>query len=176
MATYRRLAVTEPFTAYWLSPPPALTLANLPGIAGMSMATEAVYLHGRRAAGGAPQRLVFVTPYSMPRVQLPSDRTNPRHFLTFYVGVVQLPGFWGSAADLREVGSKTFRFERLNDAPFGKLQYYAGQSDPADRSHFTIEYAINGERGTIDGWLRMDDTVDLVVRDGPAVADRSGDR
>jgi hypothetical protein len=45
---------------------------------------------------------------------------------------------------------------------------FAGQADPNDASHFTIEYEWpSGVRGTIDGWLRDDDHVDLQIRPGP---------
>jgi hypothetical protein len=48
------------------------------------------------------------------------------------------------------------------------FRLHAGQPDPADASHFTIEYEINSGSGTIDGWLQDDDTVKVKVRDGPA--------
>ena len=35
-----------------------------------------------------------------------------------------------------------------------QLRLFAGQADPADESHFTIDYEVDGDRGTIDGWLR----------------------
>jgi hypothetical protein len=44
------------------------------------------------------------------------------------------------------------------DRPPGKsLRFYAGQADPKDPSHFTIDYDFDGQRGTIDGWLTDDD-------------------
>jgi hypothetical protein len=43
---------------------------------------------------------------------------------------------------------------------------YAGQIDPADSSHFTIEYVWpDGVHGFLDGYLRAD-RVDLAVRPG----------
>ena len=36
---------------------------------------------------------------------------------------------------------------------------YAGQPDPADPSHFTIDYERHGERKTVDAWLQDDDTL-----------------
>jgi hypothetical protein len=35
-----------------------------------------------------------------------------------------------------------------------ELRFFAGQPDPTDESHFTIDYELDGDRGTIDGWLR----------------------
>lgn len=52
------------------------------------------------------------------------------------------------------------------------VRLYEGRPDPADRSHFTIDYELDGVRGTIDGWLRDDGTLTLLHRDGPAQRDR----
>ena len=46
-----------------------------------------------------------------------------------------------------------------------KVKLYAGRPDPADPSHFTIDYEIDGRRATVDGWLRDDDAVDLTPSD-----------
>ena len=60
------------------------------------------------------------------------------------------------------------------------VRMFAGQPDLNDASHFTIHYEINGESGTIDGWLedREDNgrvgyaSVRLDIRDGPALLDQ----
>lgn len=53
--------------------------------------------------------------------------------------------------------------------PAGKrLRVFAGQADPADPTHFTIQYELGGEPGVLDGFLRNDGLVDLRVRSGPA--------
>jgi hypothetical protein len=44
------------------------------------------------------------------------------------------------------------------------VRIYAGQSDPADASHFTIEYVKGDGRHIIDGWLAEDDQVLLEER------------
>jgi len=50
----------------------------------------------------------------------------------------------------------------------GYLRFFSGRIDPADPSHFTIDYdvalvhdpqAIPILHGTIDGWLRDDDSI-----------------
>ena len=66
------------------------------------------------------------------------------------------------------------------------MRYFAGQVDPADPSHFTIDFTCDPRddseggppastqpsppamivHGTIDGYLRADDTVDLLPRQG----------
>ena len=41
---------------------------------------------------------------------------------------------------------------------------YAGQLDPMNPSHLTIDYDLNGHRSTIDGWLDNNDQLKLVDR------------
>jgi hypothetical protein len=43
--------------------------------------------------------------------------------------------------------------------------------DANDPSHFTAAYSIDDVRGTIEGWLRDDGTLDVAVRDGPFAGD-----
>jgi len=52
------------------------------------------------------------------------------------------------------------------------FRFYAGQPDPADPSHFTIDYDLNGQRGTIHGYLRNDDSIQLKPAAGKTVGDR----
>jgi hypothetical protein len=44
------------------------------------------------------------------------------------------------------------------------FRLFAGQPDPADESHFTIRYDLDGKSNVIDGWLMPDDTVKLEPR------------
>lgn len=39
------------------------------------------------------------------------------------------------------------------------LRIFAGQPDPVDPSHFTVDYSFHGQRGRIDGQLNDDDTI-----------------
>jgi hypothetical protein len=48
---------------------------------------------------------------------------------------------------------------------FVSAELFFGQPDPADASHFTIDFEVEGRKGVIDGWLRDDDTVQLKLRD-----------
>jgi hypothetical protein len=50
-----------------------------------------------------------------------------------------------------------------------KFQVLNGQPDPKDESHFWFIYVLDGERGTVDGWLRDDGSVVCKIRDGPAL-------
>jgi hypothetical protein len=47
----------------------------------------------------------------------------------------------------------------------GPLRLFAGQPDPNDASHFTIDYQIGEARGVIDGWLKEDGSVLLEKRE-----------
>ena len=46
------------------------------------------------------------------------------------------------------------------------LRFYAGQVDPKDPSHVTIEYVLNGRRDTVDVHLADDDFLRIVPRSG----------
>ena len=50
---------------------------------------------------------------------------------------------------------------------FGDLTFFAGQPDPADASHFTLDHQTPAGRGTIDGRLQPDDTIQFVATTGP---------
>jgi hypothetical protein len=45
---------------------------------------------------------------------------------------------------------------------------YAGRVDPSDSSHLIVDYDIDGNKCTIDGWLKPDDTMSFSIRSGPA--------
>jgi hypothetical protein len=55
-----------------------------------------------------------------------------------------------------------------------RLRVYAGQPDPADESHFTIGYRLDGRDGVIDGWLK-DDGLSLRPREGTWSFSASGE-
>ncbi|MDB5332053.1 MAG: hypothetical protein JWP03_3204 [Phycisphaerales bacterium] len=88
--------------------------------------------------------------------------------------IVAVDGFATGAADLRlalavfEPGSLAARPRIISDMESNSLQkigdlraerVYAGQLDPADPSHFTILYQTANGNGTLDGWLKDDDSV-----------------
>jgi len=50
---------------------------------------------------------------------------------------------------------------------------FAGQADPHDLSHFTIQFEWHGRRSVVDGWLHDDDTVSMRVREPIAAKDGS---
>jgi hypothetical protein len=45
-----------------------------------------------------------------------------------------------------------------------------GQIDPADDSRVIVPYSLNGNAGTIEGFIQSNGYVRMRVREGPAVA------
>jgi hypothetical protein len=79
-------------------------------------------------------------------------------------GEIQFPWTWtppgpGQAERFQIKSPQTFRF-------------YAGQPDPADPSHFTIDYDLNGKRGTIHGRLKENGRLELTPAAGLLVGAR----
>jgi hypothetical protein len=55
--------------------------------------------------------------------------------------------------------------------PRDQFRIYAGQTDPADASHFTIDYEFDGAKGTIHGRLKDDGVVELKPESGTIVGE-----
>lgn len=72
--------------------------------------------------------------------------------------VWKIPWHWVPAADGKP--------PEIRLDPKDQFRFYAGQPDSADPSHFTIDYDLDGKRGTIDGRLKDDGTVSLEPREG----------
>jgi hypothetical protein len=158
-------------------------------------ATALVFMHGRRAAGRA-QRLVVVTVgATMPIAVDNNPPDQPFDFRVYKVhgfaaasfaysaegeavwdglnhskalsigddsSGVEMPGHWLPPASPGEPG--TLRVDYRD-----QLRVFAGQPDPADPSHFTIAYDLDGRPGIIDGWLKPDGSVQLEPRVGKRV-------
>jgi hypothetical protein len=97
-----------------------------------------LFLHGRATPSGT--RCLVVIEFALARsehgphlcatlVEAGSLRRNARHHGPFAV------------------------FEDADVCPSPRKRFFAGQPDPDDESHFTIDYEIDGTRGTLDGWL-----------------------
>jgi hypothetical protein len=67
----------------------------------------------------------------------------------------------------------TWENGRIDVQPGGVFRLYAAQVDPADPSHFTINYAIDNQRNTIDGYLKNDNQILFVPRAGRIVRKNS---
>jgi len=109
-----------------------------------------------RAAGNAP-----------PRSRLSPQRITSGRDLLFGLNVIGC----AYASLHRDTSGPAFTRTLWHPPPgppdFGDLTFFAGQPDPADGSHFTIDYQTPAGRGKIDGWLQPDDTIKFQVTSGP---------
>jgi hypothetical protein len=107
-----------------------------------------LFLHERRSKSGV-RRLVVV------RRTPPGGRMSWDIPLSFNVTLIEPAGLSGpprmDGFDLPDAVPPRFGDGSPNPP---LLRLFAGQPDPADESHFTIEYEVDADRGTIDGWLR----------------------
>jgi hypothetical protein len=119
-----------------------------------------LFLHERRSRGGG-RRLVAV---DFQRAQgWAGDQ------LTAIVRVFE-PSAGFSWARLLTNSAQNLSSEPLE---WKRLRIFSGQPDGGDESHFTIGYLADGKAGTIDGWLRADDSVVLEVHsDAPTTQAR----
>lgn len=134
-----------PGSGYVMRPGGVFHQLNIPGFP-----SDALFLHARRRPDGQ-QRVVWVTiGYASTangiRLQLESDVLIP--------GTTLNPGRRVSAT------SGPLLADSNGNAP----RIYAGQPDPADESHFTMQFEFpDGRSGTIYGRLTHRDTVDLQI-------------
>jgi hypothetical protein len=133
--------------------------------------TPVLFLHERSTKRGT-RRLVCVTFEGWVGGDLPflGERSfEPVSLLGGHrSGLGVFPWFIGDAAELSGLakagGAVTVQ----------KIRFYAGQFDPSDQSHFTVEFENDGKKGIIDGWLLDDPSakegvkVKLAVRNAPA--------
>lgn len=163
----------RPFCVATLEAPPGLIRLD-PGFRGMGTA----FLHRRRSPA-AHVRLVVVT------CSTRGGGTNGAYYSSIYAGSAAVPAGWiggelrWTRTTLVSLGDVDPFFDVSTDPPTARPTFvlYAGQPDPADESHFTIAFQFHGSYdrdwrpGTIDGWLRDDDSVRLAVRDPAQYAD-----
>jgi hypothetical protein len=123
---------------------------EIPGLRISFNGGPALFLHGRRTADGV-DRLVDVGLMALQDCEhLRADVLVPMS---------------NHEPEPRHAGQSDLVIQRWHDEP---ITFMVGQPDPADPSHFTIGYTMNGQAGTIDGWLTDGRTVKMQVRDGPA--------
>jgi hypothetical protein len=115
---------------------------------------DTVFVHEMVRPDGA-HRLVHI----FPRNRMTTLYRETPFFLT---GEAYEPGSWGN--DPRYI-SRTTRLFLLPNNPFPvQFKIYSGQFDPANPSHLTIDYEVQGARHTIDGWLDNNDNLLLAKR------------
>ena len=87
------------------------------------------------------------------------DTADPRYDLTY---TIYVPAGFLSAP--RKMGAGV----RLGDPVVWHIDYALGQIDPADPSHFTINWKAGALTGVFDGRLTDDDRIVVTERKGPA--------
>ena len=126
----------------------------------------AVFLHAPRAKSGE-RMLVCAYPYDFitHRRSLPQQFNGDSPDLS--VQVIRPATLLSNS---ERPFAKEMNVARLLGHPFGTVRIFAGQVDPNDDSHFTIQYETPTGKGTIDGYLQPDEHVRMQYRDGPALA------
>jgi hypothetical protein len=112
---------------------------------------QTLFLHERISPGGH-RRLVFVE----------SIMTNALAITAGFIPRVIVPGTpWSPARELTMANQIHFSGRYI------EAQFYFGQPDPSNASHFTIDFDVkeSGRHGTIDAWLNDDETVTFKLRD-----------
>jgi hypothetical protein len=107
-----------------------------------------VFLHERSSKSGV-RRLVVV------RRTPPGHRMSwdiPLAFNIRLLELVGMSGLPGNRLDYVPDAVPSHFGDGSSNGPL--LRFFTGQADPVDESHFTIDYEVDGDRGTIDGWLR----------------------
>jgi len=112
---------------------------------------QSLFLHERISPSGH-RRLVFVE----------TIMTNALSIKAGLIPRVIAPGTPGSPA--RDL---TLQKQIMFSGRYIEAQFYFGQVDPSDASHFTIDFDVKeeGRHGTIDAHLQDDDTITFKLRD-----------
>lgn len=119
-------------------------------------AAPPVFMH-RRTSPGGNERLVVV---QISTVGGGADPYNRIVFVPYVEGIATPKGRHFVAGAATIPGLEMYRH------PGDWTAVVEGRPDPADPSHFTIDYSHNNTPGTLDGWLNDDDTVTLSPREG----------
>ena len=120
----------------------------------------AAFVHARDA--GAGPRLVIVAIDCRARLEAQLKYGPGTPLLT--AQVLRPAGILSTPEVLR---TTPLHLPELLSAPRGALRLYAGQPDPNDASHFTIDFVTPTTKGTIDAHLQSDDSIKYTFRSNP---------
>lgn len=140
-AAYVKLGTAACYLQKVLNEPPRLPFGNGP---------PTLFIHGRRSPDGT--RMLVLVPL------MALEDTEEVRADTFAPVTDDEPGLYHRAESQLV----------LRRWPHDRMTFMSGQADPNDESHFTIQYRLSDQSGTIDGWLADDGSVKMKVRDGPA--------
>lgn len=126
---------------------------------------ERVHTSQRRLSVGTKRQIVAHV------FDVSSDQLAPKMRLldTPHPVTRLVPETPGRQAEVLWTKTDSWENGQVEIRPAGFFRFYAAQLDPTDPSHFTIDYALDGQRGTIDGYLKPDDQLDLIPRTGRIV-------
>jgi hypothetical protein len=130
------------------------------GLFGRGPDAEAVVFLHRLNAGGPDRLVVIQSSWYAP----PGDPGSERAELS---ATVVVPASCMGKPEIL-AGLPTQSCKLWAPASGQHMRIFAGQADPADPSRFTIDYQASDGRGTIEGRLRSDDTVEMKIASGPA--------
>jgi hypothetical protein len=77
------------------------------------------------------------------------------------------PGTLFEYPSVAPVVARPFQFDNNSEGsayPQFTFKIFTGQPDPADPSHFTIDYDLNGQRHTLDGYINEQDVLTMEKR------------
>jgi hypothetical protein len=140
-ADYVKLGTAACYLQKVLNEPPRLPFGNGP---------PTLFIHGRRSPDTT--RMLVLVPL------MALEDTEELRADTFAPVTDDEPGLYHRAESQLV----------LRRSPHDQMTFMAGQPDPKDESHFTIQYRLNDQSSTIDGRLADDGSVQMKVRDGPA--------
>jgi hypothetical protein len=128
------------------------------GVSNAPLRTGA-FLHARQNAQSG-ERLVGV-------VFLERQDAQPGERRLEINALVWRPATWEPGSRVQLVGLTSVVVPEIDGK---RVHVFAGQADPANAAHFTLGYDIDGQAGTIDGWLDAYDRVMMQFRDGPGAS------
>ncbi len=118
-------------------------------------AVACVMQHARKSPGH-PDRLIYVAGHDLEVFAPASEQGCQLSAMVVIPANLEL-GYRATAPSQNVAGSLRLLVTR-------SFKIFAGQPDPVDESHFTINCELDGQTAIIDGWLMPDDTVKLERR------------
>jgi hypothetical protein len=116
-----------------------------------------VFLHELRKKDGTRRLVTLEASATWSNAQLPDSEID----LEYHVIAPANP--WTRARLINNAEARPYFY---HESGLGKsFNIHAGQVDPDDPTHFTIELTWKKQSVTLDGWLRDDDTILLEPRD-----------
>ena len=94
------------------------------------------------------------------QIPIPGSNGAPQLWAEVYT-----PGSWLSYPSVAPVVVWPFQFDfDINRLLSSRFTIFPGQPDPSDASHFTIDYDLNGQRHTLDGYINEQDVLTIEKR------------